>query len=324
MSTKHDVLKLLEQSKGTSISGNDIATTLKLSRTAVWKAINGLKDDGYPIGATTKKGYCLEVTSDILSSQSILPHILNTSLYDNIIVHKSLPSTNTIAKDLANNSAPNGTVIIAEQQTAGKGRLGRSFYSPHASGIYMSVVFRLDNPIEQSMLITSATAVAVCRAIKTVCNLDCQIKWVNDVYIDSKKVCGILTEASVNFESQQLDYIVVGIGINITTNDFPTELNDIATSLQDKLNGTIISRSQLIGEILNQLDVIIHDLKDKSFLDEYKSLSFILGSEINVITPTLTQKATALDFNELGHLIVKLEDGTLKTLSSGEISIRKI
>ncbi|MFZ2538407.1 MAG: biotin--[acetyl-CoA-carboxylase] ligase, partial [Oscillospiraceae bacterium] len=207
MSAKYDVLKLLENNKGKTLSGNDIAMALGITRAAVWKVINTLKEDGYKISAVTKKGYCLETQNDILSPQSIKPYIHNVELYDTIIVHKSLSSTNTEAKALANNSAKSGTVIISEQQTQGKGRLGRKFYSPNTSGIYMSVIFRLKNPIEQSMLITSATAVAVCIAIKTVCNLDCQIKWVNDIYIDSKKVCGILTEASVNFEAQQLDYI---------------------------------------------------------------------------------------------------------------------
>ncbi len=324
MSAKHDVLRLLEDSKGKTLSGNDIAGALNITRAAVWKVINTLKEEGYKISAVNKKGYCLEDENDILSPQSIKPYINNVELYDNIIVHKSLPSTNTEAKTLANNSAKSGTVIISEQQTEGKGRLGRKFYSPNASGIYMSMIFRLKNPIEQSMLITSATAVAVCRAIKTVCNLDCQIKWVNDIYIDSKKVCGILTEASVNFEAQQLDYIVIGIGINVTTDDFPPELSEIATSLQEKLDGVIVSRSKLIGEILNEMDVIIDDLENKSFLKEYKARSFILGSEINVIFPTVTRRATAIDFNEFGHLIVKLEDGEIKTLSSGEISIRKV
>lgn len=324
MSSKENILKLLEINKGKILSGNDIAQSLNISRTAVWKSINNLKEEGYEISSVNKKGYCLESKNDILSSQSIKPYINNTNLYKDIKVYKTIGSTNTEAKALANDSAFNGTVIISEQQTQGKGRLGRQFYSPIASGIYMSVIFRLENPLEQSILITSSAAVAVCRAIKKVCNLDCQIKWVNDIYIDSKKVCGILTEASVNFESRQLDYIVVGIGINVTTDSFPKELSDIATSLQEKLNGNIIQRSELIGEILNELEIVLNDLDDKNFMKEYKSRSFILGSEINVISPNSTQKATAIDFNEYGHLIVRLEDGKLKTLSSGEISVRKI
>lgn len=321
--TKSAILKLLEDNKGKSLSGNDIASLLSISRAAVWKAINLLKDEGYSITAINKKGYCLEEKSDILSAQSIIPHIDSTDFYNNIVVLKSVGSTNDEAKTLAHNGAKSGTVVIAEHQLSGKGRLGRSFYSPNARGIYMSVVFRLNNPIEQSMLITSGAAVAVCRAVKSVCNLDCQIKWVNDVYLDSKKLCGILTEASVNFEAGQLDYVVVGIGINVSTSDFSSELSLVAISLEEKL-GFIISRSRLIGAVLNELHSIVGDLEKKSFMEEYKSHSFILGCKINVISHDKTESATAIDFNELGHLIVKLDSGEIKTLSSGEISIRKI
>lgn len=323
MSAKQDVLRLLESNKGSILSGNEIALSLSITRTAVWKAINSLKEGGYQIAAVNKKGYCLNEQNDILSPQSIKPYLHDADRHE-MIVHKSLDSTNTLAKALANADAKSGTVVIAEQQTEGKGRLGRRFHSPNASGIYMTVIFRLKNSIEQSMLITSAAAVAVCRAIKTVCDLECQIKWVNDVYLDGKKLCGILTEASVNFEAGQLDYVVVGIGINVTANDFPEELREVATSLEEKAGGMSISRSRLIGEVLNELAIVIEDLQEKQFLQEYKTRSFILGSEINVISPTDTKRATALDFNEFGHLVVRFADGEVKTLSSGEISIRKV
>lgn len=323
MSAKQDVLRLLESNKGSILSGNEIALSLSITRTAVWKAINSLKEGGYQIAAVNKKGYCLNEQNDILSPQSIKPYLHDADRHE-MIVHKSMDSTNTMAKALANADAKSGTVVIAEQQTEGKGRLGRRFHSPNASGIYMTVIFRLKNSIEQSMLITSAAAVAVCRAIKTVCDLECQIKWVNDVYLDGKKLCGILTEASVNFEAGQLNYVVVGIGINVTTNDFPEELREVATSLEEKAEGMSISRSRLIGEVLNELAIVIEDLQEKQFLEEYKTRSFILGSEINVISPTDTKRATALDFNEFGHLVVRFADGEVKTLSSGEISIRKV
>lgn len=324
MSSKASILQFLEENRSREVSGNEIAAALGISRNAVWKVIHQLEAEGYAITAVNKKGYRLSEGCDVLSEQSIRPFIHNTSFYSKIQVYKLLESTNLTAKELANAGAPAGTVVIAEQQSAGRGRLGRSFYSPAAAGIYMTVLLRPQESTETSMLITSAAGIAVCRAVQTVAKVEPQIKWVNDVYLDGRKLCGILTEASMNFEAGNLEYLVIGIGVNMTDGDFPPELRDSAISLAEKNQGEAISRSRLIGEILNELEIVTADLEKKTFLSEYRRRSFILGSEINIISPQGTERATALDIDDHGYLVVRMADGTQKSLSSGEISVRKV
>lgn len=264
---------------------------------------------------------------DKIISNEIKSKLIHADFFEDILVYDILESTNITAKQLANDGAKSGTVVIAEQQTAGKGRLGRTFFSPQNTGIYMSVIFRLNQSIDCSLLITSATAVAVCRAIEKQCNISPEIKWVNDVYLDNKKICGILTEASINYQNNSLDYIIVGIGINITTNDFPDEIKNRANSIFSKQDGKLedgFSRNNLIAEVLNQLEIICNDLEEKQFIMEYKNRSCILGCDINVITLDSQEIATAIDINEQGHLIVRTLYGDIKELSTGEITIRKI
>lgn len=322
MSTKDHVLQFLEEKKGEAVSGNEIAAALGLSRAAVWKAVHALETEGYPISAASKRGYSLSPCSDILSKASISPHLAPDCSLRHLHIYKELPSTNTTAKIMASEHAPHGTVVIAEHQTAGKGRLGRTFYSPDAQGIYLSVILRLNESTDLSMLVTSAAAVAVCRAIQTVTGIEAQIKWVNDVYIEEKKVCGILTEASMNFENGQLDYLVLGIGINVAEKTFPPDLHDVATALGSHCTSHV-DRSRLIGTLLNELDCVISTLSSRSFLEEYRKRSFLLGTRINVITASETLPATALSIDDNGHLIVRMDTGELRTLSSGEVSIRK-
>lgn len=267
---------------------------------------------------------------DKINLDKIKKHIKSTAFADNIHIYDTLCSTNTTAKELAeNDNAPHGTLVLAQQQSAGKGRLGRSFHSPIGTGIYMSVILRLDYDIENSLKITSAASVAVCRAIKLVYNVDTQIKWVNDVFLNNKKICGILTEASVNPASQALNYIVVGIGINICTDDFPEQIADAACSLfsKEEYSGKP-EREILIAEVINQLEIICESLSCPDsgvFLDDYRRFSCIIGSDINVIMPNKPiYQARAIDINNDGHLIVQMSDGSTSELSCGEISIRKI
>lgn len=323
MSTRETLLHFLEENKGTPVSGSRIADTLGISRAAVWKAVKSLQEDGYTITAVHKKGYRLEESNDILSLQSIYPYIKDPDFFPSIRVYKTLDSTNTTAKELANDGAVSGTVILAEQQTAGKGRLGRSFSSPSAGGIYMSVILRPTAEIETSLLITSAAAVAVSRAVKDVTGAETQIKWVNDVYLNGKKLVGILTEATMDCEARTIDSLVLGIGVNVLDVGFPPEIEDVATSLERELHRRF-SRSMLIGGILNELQAVWKDIGTKSFLEEYRRRSFLIGRRINVISPVKTEPGTALDINDMGHLIVKMDSGEIRKLNSGEVSVRRI
>ena len=225
MSVKDEVLKELENNKGDYISGGQLADNLGVSRNSVWKAIKALEKSGYEINAIPNKGYCLAEKNDILSSYSIKQHLKNPHL--DISVFSSVTSTNTILKEMAEQGAKEGTVIIAEEQTAGRGRTGKQFYSPKGTGIYISILLRPDIPAEESLFLTTSAAVATARAIEDVSDKRALIKWVNDIYLEDKKACGILTEGAFNVETGKLDYAIVGIGINVCIPDggFPDNIN---------------------------------------------------------------------------------------------------
>jgi BirA family biotin operon repressor/biotin-[acetyl-CoA-carboxylase] ligase len=335
MSTRANVLKALEENKGATISGEELASRLDISRAAIWKAIQELRREGYRIEAATNKGYCLSQESDVLSAEGILPHLRRNETAGRIHVFKVLESTNLTAKKMALDGAPHGTVVVSEEQTKGRGRMGRSFFSPPTGGIYMSFILAPKLEAAKSVLITTAASVAVCRAIEAVTGISCKIKWVNDIYLDGKKVCGILTEAVSDFESGHIDYIVLGIGINFSTaaEAFPKELSGIAGSLISAVSAEGISRNRLIAEVIDQVLEINEDLESRQFLEDYRNRSFILGKEILVIPriradnesePAEGMPATALDIDGDGGLVVRYRDGSVQTLNSGEISIRPI
>ena len=324
MELKHQVLKILEENRGNVINGAKLAGELFVTRSSIWKAMKALQKDGYRIEAVTNKGYCLLPNNDIVSLESITPFLKGNATNFILDVRQSVTSTNTIAKEMAAQGAIEGTVIIAREQTEGRGRMGRSFYSPNSSGIYFTIILRPTLNLEDSLLITTATAVAVTQAIETVANVKAVIKWVNDIFVAGKKVCGILTEASLNFESGRLEYAVVGIGINIETKDFPTEIQQIAGSLfTDRPNDTPIT-SMLVAEVLNNLANCMNSLTDKRYLEEYRNRSFLIGKDILVLKGQQTTPAKAITIDEKARLVVEYEDKTIEALVSGEVSIRPI
>lgn len=232
-------------------------------------------------------------------------------------------STNRYLKELANAGVPEGTVIIAGRQSAGRGRLGRSFFSPEEKGIYMSILLRPEITLERSVLITSMAAVAVARAMERIGGITAKIKWVNDIFINNKKTCGILTEAGINASEGTLDYAVLGIGINVGVMEFPEELREIATSVSNEC-GFEVSKDVLIEEVLKELEAWYPTLWDGGFLEESRKRSLLLGKEIRVVDETHPEggyPAKAVDINELGNLIIE-RDGRLQILNSGEVSIR--
>lgn len=325
MALKHSILQILEENREISISGEKLASDLSVSRSAIWKAINTLKSEGYDIIAVRNKGYKLSTNTDILSAEGISPFLEDNFKKNNIIVYKSVESTNKEAKKLCIDNRAHGTVILANEQASGKGRLGRKFFSPKDTGIYMSIILCSNMDISNAVLITTATSVAVCRAIRKVSNLNPQIKWVNDIFLNNKKICGILTEAITDFESGIVESIIIGIGLNFKTKkeQFPYEIKDIAGSIfeSDEID---ITRNNLVGEIINEVLNIYENLNDKSFLDEYKKLSFVLGKNIKYSQRNEWHNAKAIDIDSNGNLIIKCPDGTIKTLNSGEISVRRI
>lgn len=325
MSVKDEVLKTLEENKGENFSGESLAGVLGVSRAAVWKAITSLRKEGYLIEATTNKGYALMQSNDLLSEQGIRIHLTESNKGLNLYVHKTIDSTNLAAKKLALEGVEHGTVVVSNEQTKGRGRLGRDFYSPANSGIYLTLLLKPNFDISKSVLVTTAASVAVCRAIKNITGIDSQIKWVNDVYINNLKVCGILTEAIADFETGTIEYIALGIGINchIPKTGFPNDIKSKAGAIE-----TAFSRNKLAAEVINQVISLYNDIDSRSFINEYKEHSMVLGKEIEVIkhyAPTQNQKslkALAIDVDNDGGLLVEFEDGTREVLNTGEISIK--
>ena len=326
---KMKILRILEQCKGQTLSGEKLAAEAGVSRAAVWKAVESLRKDGYSIAAKTNKGYVLAEGSDFLSAQAMLPFI-NKDLYPygekNIFTYRLLESTNKTAKQKVIEGAVNGTVILAEEQSGGRGRMGRTFFSPANKGLYMSFILKPDFNVDKALLITAATAVAVCRAVRNMGGPEMQIKWVNDIFAKGRKVCGILTEAITNFESGRIDAIIIGIGVNcsLQNEEMPDEIRDTAGALSE-----ITSRNRLAAEIINELMGIIAEFAgDKpypEYIDEYRRRSMILRKDIKVYKNVASDEyvnAKAIDISDEGGLIVIYENGVKETLNSGEISIR--
>lgn len=320
MALKNKVLAVLEEHKGKSVSGNEIAKSVGMTRSAVWKAVKQLRSEGYTILAATNKGYCLTEDNDFLTEQSVFEYLTTTKIGRKIDIFKTIDSTNNFAKSLAQLGAEHGTTVISEVQSQGKGRMGRSFHSPIGLGIYMSVVLRPKLSVEHSLLITSCAAVAVAEAIEKVTGLECNIKWVNDIYVGNKKLCGILTEAAVNVEQGGLDYAVVGIGLNVHNPSFPKQLSDIATSLYME-TGEKFSKSMLVAEILNSLEAHLENIRDKSFIEDYRRRSNLIGKRIEITHNDEVTQAECIGIDEICRLLVRYDNGEEKALMSGTIRI---
>ncbi|VYU68792.1 biotin--[acetyl-CoA-carboxylase] ligase [Clostridium tertium] len=324
MSVKDKTLDVLEKNRGEYISGAELAKELDVSRNAIWKAIKSLQSEGYNITAITNKGYSLSEDTDILSAQSITKYLENKKDFK-IEVYKTIGSTNDVVKELALEGKEEGCIIISEEQTKGKGRFGRKFHSPKNSGIYMSILLRPNLMAQDSYLITTSAAVAVAEAIESVSNEEAKIKWVNDIYIDNKKVSGILTEAALDFESGLIQYVVLGIGVNLISpkEGFHEDIKGIATSIfKEEENLPKDIRSLFIAKIIDNFFKYYHSIDDKKFIKEYKKRSLLINKEVNILSSKGDEKAIVLDIDDLCRLRVKLEDGNIKELSSGEVSIR--
>ena len=323
MSTKTELLKYLDDHFGTYVSGEKLAKELGISRAAVNKAARSLRQSGYKIYSRTSQGYCIREKSDILSEAS-LESLVNRPT--KIKVFDSIGSTNNYAKTLEIGETP--IVIIANTQTAGKGRHGRSFSSPKDSGLYMTIAFKPTFDLAKSPFITLATAVAVCHAIDEVCGISPKIKWVNDLYYRNKKICGILSEAQTNLETGRIDSLIIGIGINCFPGEFPPELSEIAGWISDEKDS--FSKTKLAAAVINNLLDTLDHIGDKAFIQEYRRRCFVLGKGILVhpLTGERPIKARAIDIDEDGSLIVEYMEGIkmreMESLTTGEVSIREV
>ena len=358
MSTKEKVLSMLasQAGAGQAVSGEALAAECGVSRAAIWKAINALREQGLQIEGTTNGGYQLkddDIFSDELFRQTFASNYPDFS-ESHIECFKEIDSTNTYAKrilaecgNLRDSSGAlteagqkyHKAIFIAEKQTAGRGRLGRTFVSPEKTGIYISVIYAPKGGITNPARLTACAAVAICRAIKNViCKLpegtsiEPKIKWINDIFVDGKKVCGVLAEGVANFESGMIEAAVVGMGINIKKNTtaFEGQLADVVGTLEDATSAKI-SRLEIATEIAGQVLKIFEEdasseAAHKAIIKEYKEASFLIGRELTVY-PLIgdeksSYKATATDIDDNAGLIVTLEDGSKRTLSSGEVSLK--
>ena len=321
MSTRIALLKLFDQNAGIYLSGQAIGDELHISRNSIWKAVNQLRKEGYDIVSKAGAGYLYKRKENLLTFDSIAAHLRYPC---ELRVFDEVTSTNDIAKESHVGLQP--LFIAADRQTAGRGRLGRTFASPGDAGLYMTLALRPSFDLDKALYVTMAVAVAVCRAIEKVAGIKGRIKWVNDIFYRNKKVCGILTEAQSNFETGRIDTLIIGIGINCFPGALPEELKDIAGCLAE-IPGAF-SRGELAAEIVNETLEILDDLNSMTFLREYRSKCFILGKNIYV-HPNLDQRAIrarAIDIDDNGGLVVEYMEGKkmrqMETLTTGEVSIR--
>lgn len=327
MSIKTELLAVLQQKKGTYISGEALAKSLSCSRTAIWKAIRQLREEGYAIDAVTNRGYALTPENNQLSAAAICRYLDPDLSVGSILVEKEVSSTNALLKQMAFSETPppHRTALFAESQNAGHGRFSRSFFSPPETGLYFSVLLRPKTAPKQNFFLTTCAAVAVCRAVEEVCGVSLGIKWVNDLFLNGKKVGGILTEAVSDFESGNIDFVIIGIGLNLfpPKSGFPDELKSVAGSifpnLPDSAESASPDRNLLAARILSQL---FRETENPSLSPDYIERSLVLGRTVlfreNGGTP---HPVKALAILPDGSLLVEHEDGRQEALFYGEVSL---
>ena len=317
------IIKLLRKSDG-FVSGEEISRQLNVSRSAVWKAINALRAQGYQIESVTNRGYHLKETPDVVSAVEIKNGLRAFVIGQNIVSLQSVDSTNEEAKRQAQKGAPHGSVFVAEEQTLGKGRLGRHWIAEPQTGAWMSVLLRPDLGVRDVMQITLIAGLAVSRAITGLCGCNAQIKWPNDVVINGKKVCGILTEMAA--ESECIHYLVIGIGVNVNHRAFPEEISHKATSLFLE-TGKAIPRAAVVRAVLEELEILYDQFVASPFediLSAYRKNCVTLGRRVSFQRQEETYSGIAEDVNEEGDLLVRLSGGELIRVNSGEVTVQGI
>lgn len=327
MSVKDDVLKILSENKGKHYSGEEIAKELNVSRNSVWKAVNALKKSGYKIDGINNKGYCMAADNDVLSKINIEKY-LNNELRQlvNLEVRESVDSTNNQMKLCASEGGMEWEILIAEEQTNGRGRKNRVFFSPAKTGIYMSILLRPKMEVKDALFITTMAAVAVTEAIENVTGEKTEIKWVNDVYCNDKKICGILTEASMDLENGMLEYAVLGIGINVMVpeNGFPKEITAIADALYSFDRVVFDVKSRITAEVINRIYYYYTNLPKHDFMHVYRDKSMLIGKYVYITDDESKNEQYVIDVDDDASLVVKDKSGAVRKLSSGEVSVKKI
>lgn len=321
---KEEILRLLRSADG-YISGQELCNRFGVSRTAVWKAINQLKEAGYEIEAQQNKGYRLMAAPDLMTEAEIKSLMHTEWVAKEVLYFDTIDSTNTKAQELAEKGYQSGTLVVADKQESGKGRRGRSWVSPSGTGIFMTLMIKPDiNPNNASML-TLVAALAVAKAITSVTGEEALIKWPNDIVVNGKKVCGILTEMNAQFD--YINHIVVGIGINVHNESFPEEISQMASSLMIEAGGKRFHRAQIIAETMSYFeqyyDTFLQTQDLSALVREYDKLLVNRNKSVRVLDPKEPFDGKAMGITPKGELIVDTWESR-KLVSSGEVSVRGI
>lgn len=321
---KSEILKMLKESDG-YLSGQQLCEQFQVSRTAVWKVMDQLKKEGYEIEAVPRKGYRLVESPDVLSAAELESLRYTQWAGKKVVFFKETDSTNMQAKSGGEKGDPHGTLFVAESQNAGRGRRGRSWESPAGESIYMSLLLRPELPPVKAPMLTLVMALAVARAIREQTGAEALIKWPNDIVVDGKKLCGILTEMST--EMTYINYVVIGVGINVNQNQFSEELKERATSLKLE-EGRAFRRSAIIASVLEWFETYYEQFRKDGNLaglqNAYNELLVNRGRQVQILEPENHYEAYASGINDAGELVVTLEDGSVRNIFAGEVSVRGI
>ena len=323
MSLKDDVLDALSN-KQDFISGQQLANQLGVSRNAIWKAINSLKDQGYEFESVTNLGYKLSHTGDVLTNRGVEKFLDEKERFE-IHILSEASSTNSMLKELAENGEQQGLVLATTYQVAGRGRGKRSFYSPKDKGIYFSLLLNPKIEPQKAIDITLIAGVSLVKAIKDVTNIDTQIKWVNDVYYKDKKIAGILSEASLSFENGEMRYVVVGLGLNLIepVGGYPKEIRDVAGALFESAPNIPDLRNRLIAKTLNYILYYVDNIDKREYVNEYKKLQWLTNKNVQIIrSDKVVGVGRVIGLDNECHLLVQHTDGEIEHLSSGEVRVR--
>ena len=321
---KAEVLKMLREAGG-YVSGQQICEKFGVSRTAVWKVIRRLQEEGYQVEAVRNKGYRIVDSPDVMTEEELKSLMKTRWAGKNIVYYKETDSTNLRIKQLGDEGAPEGTLAVADSQSAGRGRRGRTWDSPAGSSIYMSVLLRPRILPDKAPMLTLVMACSVAEGIMDCEDVDVQIKWPNDIIINGRKLVGILTEMSTQID--YISHVTVGVGINVNMTEFPAEIRRTATSLRLE-TGHVVKRARLIAAVMERLEQnygIFLQTEDMSgLMEKYSRLLVNQGKEVMVLGAKEEYKAYAVGINNTGELIVRREDGTEEAIYAGEVSVRGV
>ena len=319
---KAEILALLRE-RGDYVSGQELCERFNVSRTAVWKAIGQLKKEGYQIEAVQNRGYCLVSENEVFGRNALESHMNTKWAGHPVSFYDTLPSTNLQAKLDAENGAPQGALVVADRQTAGRGRRGRAWSSPPGKNVYFTLILKPDFPVELASMITLVMGLAVAEGIRNTCPVEAKVKWPNDIVINGRKVCGMLAEMSV--ERDFVHYVVIGVGINVRLQEFVPEIAEMATCLEQEC-GQKVERAELVANVMKAFEIHYESFQRDGSLsglaEKYNNLLVGRDKEVRVLDPKGEFQGISRGINDTGELLVEREDGTLAEVYAGEVSVR--